>query len=354
MCHSHQFHCSADLSVAQLETVFSNLTHWNRNTSHRHLYTDSIDYRAVHPFFRTHAPLLASIGPNQGCQGGVKNCGQLVLPYANTNPQYQPQSLQQKTLDERTYAVRNQLECVEWYAIRMSVCQKLTEVSLSTPFGTKTRSLQLSAFMSPQISGRSDDRIAFYEAVQRLPNQTLAGRPTLVTAVQHRVIAGEAEIQQAYRDSVFCPCLRGDEPPQKRFFDALLGGCIPVVIAYSNSKEPPYPSWFAPGADSIHRTYPFAKGTFADWDDMGIDYNDLVVTVNGTCGIACLFPTLEGLLLHQTDVVRRKQRNVARLARLLAYGMEENGLQQPDAVASILVEARHFAETHYGQLEMQG
>jgi hypothetical protein len=35
-----------------------------------------------------------------------------------------------------------------------------------------------------------------------------------------------------YRQATFCPCPGGDSPSAKRMFDALHGGCIPVVLSY--------------------------------------------------------------------------------------------------------------------------
>ena len=35
----------------------------------------------------------------------------------------------------------------------------------------------------------------------------------------------------AYRQATFCPCPGGDSPSAKRNFDALLAGCIPVILS---------------------------------------------------------------------------------------------------------------------------
>jgi len=204
--------------------------------------------------------------------------------------------------------------------------------------------------MSTKISGKGEVRQQFYDAVSKLAgddnNKTLAGRPILVSGLaKGRTIRGERAIQEAYRNSVFCPCLRGDEPPQKRIFDVVLGGCIPVVLEYP-SREPGIPSHFEADSHSIRLTYPFAKGVFFGEPEMGIDWSELVISINGTaCGIDCLLPTLEDLLLNHLDKVREKQRAVARYARLISYGMEQNGLQYADAVAAVLVQARHYIAT---------
>jgi hypothetical protein len=303
MCHSKNHRCATWVTVSQLESVFANLTYLNEDTRHRHLFLDSVD--VAHPYFKAKAPLLASIGWKT-CPT-VVGCGQLVIPYANTSPQNQPNEIRHTTFEEKVYA--------------------------------------LSAFMSPKIDARSDDRLSFFEEYERLPNnQTLAGLPTLVNGLHGRKVNGEANTQQAYRDSVFCPSLRGDYPPQKRFFDVLLSGCIPVVLAHA-SREPQVQSYFAPGAPSVVRTYPHAIGSFDGWPEMGIDYDQIVVSVNATCGMPCMFPMLEDLLINQPDVIREKQRAISRLAPLLSFGMEQNGLQHSDAVAALLVHARHYVNS---------
>ena len=163
---------------------------------------------------------------------------------------------------------------------------------------------------------------------------------------RRRIRGGESPVLQAYHNSVFCPTLRGDSPPQKRFFDVLLNGCIPVVLAHE-STDPPLLSYFARGGASTVRTYPYAIGSFDEWPHMGIQYETVVVEVNGTCGMSCFFPMLEDLLLHHPDKIRAKQREIARLAPLFAYGMEHNRLQQADATAALLVQARHHANIYY-------
>lgn len=193
--------------------------------------------------------------------------------------------------------------------------------------------------MSTKIAGNSRDRAAFVQATANL--SVLVGRPVIVTALgKRRTLQGEQYVQQVYRDSVFCPCLRGDEPPQKRFIDAILAGCLPVVLSHP-SRTHGMPSHFAPHTDGIHLVYPFAKGIFHDHRDFGIAYEDFVVSVNGSCGIDCLIPTLQDLLEHHKDVLLQKQRKMTEVARLLSFGFRD-GLHSPNALTALLVQARHF------------
>jgi len=141
----------------------------------------------------------------------------------------------------------------------------------------------------------------------------------------------------------FCPCLRGDEPPQKRIFDVLLSGCIPIVLEHTPSLEEGWPSFFAPVSHSIRQTYPFSRGNFFNHTDMGVEFRDMVVALpSDGCGMKCIVQTVEELLTKRPEVILEKQRNIAKYAALFSYGMEQNGLKYPDAVSAMLVQVRHY------------
>lgn len=48
-------------------------------------------------------------------------------------------------------------------------------------------------------------------------------------------------------------CTVGDAPAQKRFFDVILSGCIPVVLAFESDKRSPASkkSWHSYGGFSV-------------------------------------------------------------------------------------------------------
>jgi hypothetical protein len=302
--------CAKNIPEEELKlNLLDKLDFFNASTRNKHLFLGNMD-----SFFRSldRFPLVTTVGQN-ACKVG-KNCGQIVVPYVNTNPENQPHALAQnhnKSMDKRQYA--------------------------------------LSAFMSSKISGNSGDRQHFFSVMKNTTE--IGGRPVFVSSISHRSIKGEAEIMEMYRDSIFCPCLRGDSPPQKRIFDVILSGCIPVVIEHE-SNEPGYPSHFAARATSIRVTYPFAKGSFYNYANMGVDFSDLAVTVPGSCGFDCFISTLQDLLVNHKDVVREKQRKISEYASLFSFGMEQNGLVHADAVAALLVQARHYI--HMARLPIGG
>ena len=188
------------------------LPYFNETTKHRHIFLSLNHLGLV-----SQQPLVTDKVPSY-------RAGQIVTPQANTNREYQPNTIQQ--LHTRTFFEQKR------YA--------------------------LAAIFSPKISGDSHDRVTFLEQSSKLfggndtdivantTNTTssssnhnnnnhlhLHGLPVkIITLTEKRKLPNEQEVMQIYRDSIFCPCFRGDGPEQKRFIDAILSGCIPVVMSY--------------------------------------------------------------------------------------------------------------------------
>jgi hypothetical protein len=245
-----------------------------------------------------------------------ENSGQVIMPYANTNEQYQPNHFLGRSGSD--------ISALPWKS-------------------SLDRRYAMSAFLF-RTSIKSDEqnvRQMFFDKAQRYvsQNQTLGGRQVFVSDT---MVDAEEEIFKVYKDSIFCPCLHGDTPGQKRIFDVWLSGCIPVVLEYHESHETGYPSHFEQGGSSIRIVYPFVRGTFVSEPEMGIDYHQLLVPINGTCGVPCLIPTLEKLLLDEPHQIQKIQDNIAQVVSLFSFGMEHNALGYPDAIAAALVQIRHF------------
>ena len=309
-------HCHR-VSEQELQSQFlDQLQYLNETTQHKHLFLASaVFWRARKELFRY--PLLATVSDvGRWCEK-VGDCGKMVIPYANTNPEYQPNVVGTQDLS------------------------------------VQDRNFSLVAKYSQQISGSSYIRVAFMQEAQRYEKEVsplLAGKPMSVGGLsgKGRSMGGEREILSMYRDTVFCPILRGDDPVQKRPYDAWLSGCIPVVLKY-NSTEEDFPSYYARNAVSIRHTYPFSVGSFYGVPDMGLPYRDMVVEIDAhECGdehgIVCMLHTLERLLEQEPERLTKIKETIRRVVPLLSYGMEQNALQYPDVVSAILVKARHYIE----------
>ena len=146
---------------------------------------------------------------------------------------------------------------------------------------------------------------------------------------------------QRFQDAILCPTLRGDTPTQKRFFDALLSGCIPVLFKYSanDGKEITYAG---EGEADNRAFYPFAQGTFPGMPRMGLNYSELVVELE-LGNISSAFSLLDELIRNKMDqVIRPKQKEIARSANLFTYGLGKDALLAPNTIVGLLVQTRHF------------
>ncbi|GAX17776.1 hypothetical protein FisN_24Hh157 [Fistulifera solaris] len=306
-CVSEKAKCWAVKEVDIQQSVLANLPFLTDDNLERHVFLSSVQREFNHPFMMQ-MPLLLSLEMAHGICPMGENCGHILQPYVNTNADYQPDHLRLTPgLQDRRYAV--------------------------------------TAFMSGNIGERSFRlRYDFLNALNKMQanNATIGGLPVYVGHLNNRMMDNETAILEKYRESIFCPCLRGNTPAQKRFFDVLMSGCIPVVIEYASSKEEGYPSFFKKHETSIRLSYPFAKGIFLDEPEMGIDYHDLVVTVNGTCEMDCMLAGLEDLIINYPEVILAKQKSISELAQLFSYGLQNNALRYPDAVAAMLVQIRHY------------
>ena len=314
-CRNTKARCFKIKSHMIAENVLDHLEHLSPSTLPRHVFFNSAQGDVAQPIMRE-MPLLAGMEPMRGMIAQGENSGQVIMPYANTNEQYQPNHLMSFSGSKRS--------TLPWKS-------------------SLDRKYAVSAFLfrtSIKSDGQNVRQIFFDKAQEYVSqNQTIGGRKFFVS---DKIVDGEEEIFRLYKDSIFCPCLHGDTPGQKRIFDVWLSGCIPVVLEYDQSHETGYPSHFEPGGSSIRIVYPFVRGNFFDEPDMGIDYHQLLVPINGTCGVPCLIPTLEKLLVDEPQQIQQIQDNIAQVVSLFSFGMEDNTLRYPDAVAAALVQIRHY------------
>mmetsp|Transcript_6879 Transcript_6879/g.12003 ORF Transcript_6879/g.12003 Transcript_6879/m.12003 type:complete len:242 (-) Transcript_6879:94-819(-) len=199
----------------------------------------------------------------------------------------------------------------------------------------------------------------------RSQNRSIGGLPYKVISLGHgRRPLRQDNISALYQDSVFCLILPGDGCPQKRFFDVMLNGCIPLVLYFKESDEDGYPTFYQwSNSCSIRRTYPYAKGTFFEDAAAGIDYTSLVVTFDGLSGFDDLKPSIEAALQDKERLIRIRQ-TIRNYVTLFSYGLPTSSSSSsslsdvkdkadtgelsssfsyaPDAFMATLVSIRHY------------
>lgn len=304
-------HIMCSYSYKYIESEIINKMEYFKAHLSKHLFILGSDWALANPPLRKKSILQLSLGSADGCRKRGKdvsfNCGSLVVPYVNTDVDYQPNSL------------ANLAE--SWWLDRPR------QYSLTAIMGTPSHL---------QVRGE------LYSNATTLLGEEIGGLPIhLSTSGKNRNLKRHDVAMHIYRNSTFCPVLAGDDCGQKRFFDVILSGCIPIVLRYS-SDEQGWPSWFRQGACSIRRAYPFGRGAFFNDTNAGIDYTTLVVEIDASCGLGCIKPTLENLMMNP-DKIRRLRRSLMGAARLFTYGLEEESYGYPDAFSALLVTLRHYS-----------
>lgn len=143
-----------------------------------------------------------------------------------------------------------------------------------------------------------------------------------------------------YEESIFCPTLPGDTPTQKRFFDVILMGCIPVVMSFSTPEgQPDARSWHNPGGEYMENSYPWAKGSGSIDPEHEIDYRSFVVEIKDN--VTNIRPTIEALLKNYTEI-RRLQLNLMKYAPYFSYGMGTDSHKHPDAFSQIMESMKFY------------
>ena len=294
------------------ENVISKLSYYNASTAKKHVWILGLDWLLVNgPGLKgiLKRSLSLSLGASEMCHDSSKLCLSLVHPYLSTKEVYQPIEVMNRsfwTNPNVTYAV----------------------------FG---------AFGTPRVLPY---RRRFYKTDSVLlvsePIQGLESR--LVDLGIGRSVKLIESMEEAYQKSVFCLILPGDSTVQKRFFDVMMNGCIPITPTWPSNTPAKNSSWRA-GGPPISLAYPYSPVHF--WNDSlaGINYlDDVMVTFDGECGGRCAKEAMERVIGNETEL-RRLKGNVKKYAPLFAYGLEENAYRHIDAFAAILVNLRHQAQS---------
>ena len=187
---------------------------------------------------------------------------------------------------------------------------------------------------------------------QKYKNGIVAGLPFRMTRWSSPHDFHKLETFAVYNESVLCPCLPGDLAWQKRFFDVILNGCLPVVLSFETPNLPGGKSWFIPEAQkgehaSVWQTYPFAKGQFGGDQEFEIDYESFVVeakiSLNDETNMSVVLDAMERVLQDPNDLIRR-QRIMMHYAMRLTYGMGRDAHRHRDAFWGVLGALRHYLD----------
>jgi hypothetical protein len=165
----------------------------------------------------------------------------------------------------------------------------------------------------------------------------VAGKPFVLQGIS-KTISPE-EISELYQESVFCPCLPGDTVTQKRFFDAILNGCLPVVLRFPHGSDQ---TWHPFENSRLRNALPFAhSGQFSA--DLLVNYSDFVVEVDLPASNLTKAMS-EWLQPEHAQELKRRQEAMRTVAPFLTYGLGPHAHQSEDAFARLLRALKHYVD----------
>ena len=189
-------------------------------------------------------------------------------------------------------------------------------------------------------------RVYFQEEVQRnWKNLSNFGGLPYVLETLSNVNATQQFFSEMYKESIFCLVLPGDSTSQKRFFDSIMMGCIPVVLAFDTNQNPSSSatnvSWHLPNGYPIEEAYPWARGSNSTFPDEEIDYQSFVVEVSDG-NVGNIKSTIETLMNNPVEI-RKRQRLLMKYSISFSYGVGKDSHEyEDDAFSKIIGSLRYY------------
>ena len=235
----------------------------------------------------------------------------------------------------------------------------------------------LNEYMSPYAKQPRCFRTHFFNYLNQKYSESSdfagTGLPYLAEYTERSDVNERKEKGYQYEESTLCPILPGDGACSNRFYDVILGGCIPVVLEWQLNywkgingqvvQGEGKTSWYvpehiypcAPDEDqephynprlSIVNTYPFISSlsTYNDLDTnttsrWAIDYRSFVITAPGNTAnqsdMTALFDAMISALKDPEDL-KRRQLNLMKYATRLTVGLGLDAHKYDDAFAGAL------------------
>jgi len=310
-CHSGYTWNCAQVPDDDIQLLLDTLTYFNTTTRSRHLFILA-GAQAKQPLWSM--PLRLTTAP-------AIIPGQIVIPNLEDKAPFQPSAILARGTD--------------WWTSRKR------KYSFSFIYGGRNSNMK--------NNGRKFRDFLETDIATNYPDGKLAGQEFYMKRWSSPHEFHKLTTFAFYNQSILCPCLPGDLAWQKRFFDVILNGCLPVVLQFETPNLPGGKTWFLPENNramehsSVQQTYPFAKGAFPGASQEGplevVDYESFVVEVpmnrfqqKNVSGIM----TAMERVLNNPEELRRRRLAMMKYAMSFTYGMGEDAHVYEDAFSKIL------------------
>jgi hypothetical protein len=189
------------------------------------------NFHFLHSQFQTHAPIVISNELSKTFVDMYPKCAQknILMPYPNTNGRW----FNGKIDNETTTMMANRMKIRE---LSHSSAAIQSELELE---GRSEQNKQQQEETAPNGTNTSPLRILGYyykggnhgtcTKLRRSMTDEFQCSPSGKMVKKYKEEIGN--YAYGYRHATFCPCPGGDSPSAKRNFDALLAGCIPIIIS---------------------------------------------------------------------------------------------------------------------------
>jgi hypothetical protein len=229
-------------------TVLSNLQYYNQTSKHRHLFflSDSAiighSWVSAKPLLVTYGPIWEHMSTKRKPKRYRSPRGHFVIPPFSGEGRFQPSFVDQTRRREQQEQQHYQPHKNQRDLSLVFIASDKNPSMPRSPRAFRGYLLrELERIRKEQEEEQQQKRPQMFPnhtvlpGVTSSPAATIGGLPFVagsnVSAFSPHDFAPN-ELYDLYERSVFCPILAGDITWQRRFFDVIACGCLPVVVAY--------------------------------------------------------------------------------------------------------------------------
>jgi Exostosin family len=376
--------------------ILQYLPYYNRSTANKHMFIiGDGEWMSHRWFFQHHDGPIAFYGPRWEDYDEVQRQRDkghrtsphthIIIPPFNSYPEFQPsvvlQRLQQEEKQEQEEMEKSpssspsqQQRTLALTFVAGTINRVMGKQSPRRFRGYFMKALNEVTTMSTSIEIRNvtGSKLSLRTTTTNTP--TIAGMPFI--ARNHIDDEDIEKLYKLYRKSILCPVLPGDMPWQRRFFDVMACGCLPLVVSFplsgnsvrqqrrrqsgsSDSDSANRTSWYTPEGGgkhvwSVEESYPFVKSVYvpgfapvddddderADEEQFGVDYRSFVVECPGNITHPedmshIVRDCIEPFLLNPIEISRR-QRSLRRAVISTLYGVGDESHRYNDAFSHLV------------------
>ena len=291
------------LSSGKAQELFAHLKHYGPSTRHRHLFLATGDIHSQPLVIQAQTLLLS-----WGAKSHAGTVGHIIMPPAIVDPLLQPSAWEEEGFDRR------ERDILFWVT------------------GSPNNALRIEIFNQLEMFKISHE-------IRRYPGETGS---TVVHWAGRRVTQEEstmpprAQLVSEMRRAQLCPVVPAENAFNKRLFDVVLAGCLPVVVAHYTLFGSGV-SWWHMNGSPVEWVMPFP--------DL-IDWRRLAIEVPAEKFEEEIYMSYATAILGVSHAEREAKRRYMREVRgLLSYNLQGLGASgapgtPPDAFDAILGEVR--------------